>query len=119
MRPERYLVEVEHEEETLSCARAVEVLLQSGSHFLTHADWGCKDGEHKAWLVVEAESREEVLLVVPPAFRSRAKARRLNSFSLEKVEDILRYHVPSGPSPQARAGEGGHAPNSAGLSASR
>jgi len=46
----RFLIEVPHEEETVACARAVKVFLDSGSHFLTHADWGCKDGEHKAWL---------------------------------------------------------------------
>jgi len=44
----RFLIEVPHEEETVACARAVKIFLESGSHFLTQADWGCKDGEHEA-----------------------------------------------------------------------
>ena len=55
----RFLIEVPHEAEKVACARAVQVLLKTGSHFLTHADWGCKDGEHKAWLAVDVDSKDE------------------------------------------------------------
>jgi len=41
----RFLIEVPHEAERVVCARVVEVFLKTGSHFLTHADWGCMDGE--------------------------------------------------------------------------
>jgi hypothetical protein len=40
----RFLIEVQHEEEAVACARAAQVLLRTGSHFLTHAEFGCKDG---------------------------------------------------------------------------
>ena len=36
----RFLIEVPHEAERVACARVVEVFLKTGSHFLTHADWG-------------------------------------------------------------------------------
>lgn len=36
----RFLIEVPHEPEAVACARAVEIFLRTGSHFLTHADWG-------------------------------------------------------------------------------
>jgi hypothetical protein len=36
----RFLIEVPHEAEKIACARAVRVLLQAGSHYLTHADIG-------------------------------------------------------------------------------
>lgn len=42
----RFLIEVSHESGLVSCARAVNVLLQTGSHFLTHADFGGQDGVH-------------------------------------------------------------------------
>ena len=45
----RFLIEVPHDADVRACTRAVEVLLRTGSHFLTHADWGCKDNEHKAF----------------------------------------------------------------------
>jgi hypothetical protein len=90
----RFLIEVPHEANTVTCARAVEVFLKSGSHFLTHADWGCRDGEHKAWIVVEVDSRDAARGILPPAFRSQAKIVQLNAFSMEEVEDILRQHKP-------------------------
>jgi len=50
---EKYLIEVPHEATKAACVNAVRVFLQTGSHFLANADWGCHDGEHKAWLLVE------------------------------------------------------------------
>jgi hypothetical protein len=90
----RFLIEVPHEASQVPCARAVEVFLKSGSHFLTHADWGCRDGEHKAWIVVEVDSRDEARGILPPAFRSQAKIVQLNAFSMKEIEDILRQHKP-------------------------
>ena len=90
----RFLIEVPHEPNPVPCARAVEVFLKSGSHFLTHADWGCRDGEHKAWMVVEVGSRDEARGILPPAFRSQARIVQLNAFSMKEVEDILSQHAP-------------------------
>jgi len=92
---ERYLIEVPHEPEVQACARAVHVFLASGSHLLTHADWGCLDGVHSAWLIVEAESKDEARYTVPPAFRADAKVVGLNKFSMEQIECILSHHVES------------------------
>jgi hypothetical protein len=88
----RFLIEVPHEATTLSCVRAVQSLLKSGSHFLTHADWGCKDGEHKAWIIVEVGSKEEARAIVPPEFRSQTRVVQLNAFSLAEMDDIMRQH---------------------------
>ncbi|NIV38398.1 MAG: hypothetical protein GWN58_55960, partial [Anaerolineae bacterium] len=53
----KFLIEVPHGSEEIACLRAVQTFLQTGSHFLMNADWGCSDGEHKAWLMLETESR--------------------------------------------------------------
>ena len=90
----RFLIEVPHEATPVACARAVEALLKTGSHFLTRADWGCKDGEHKAWIIVEVDNKDAARAIVPPAFRSQAKVVQLNAFSLQEIEDILRQHKP-------------------------
>jgi len=88
----RFLIEVPHEATTVACLRAVETILKSGSHFLTRADWGCLDGEHKAWIIVDVESKDQARAIVPPAFRAQAKITRLNSFALSEVEDLMRQH---------------------------
>jgi hypothetical protein len=88
----RFLIEVPHSADTLECARAVELFLRTGSHFLTRADWGCKDGEHKAWITVELDSREEARNIIPAPYRAAARIVQLNEFTLQEIEDVLRLH---------------------------
>ena len=59
----RFLIEIPHEAEKTACLRAVKVLQETGSHFLTHADYGCLDGEHKAWIIVDVDSKNEARMI--------------------------------------------------------
>ena len=81
----RFLIEVSHDPGPAECTQAIKVLLRSGSHFLTHADWGCKDGEHKAWMILELDSKQEALQIVPSDFRARTRVILLHAFTLEQV----------------------------------
>jgi len=91
---ERFLVQVPHDPDPLACAKVVAVFLRTGSHYLAGADWGCADGDHTAWMIVDADSKEEARQVVPPAFRSEARVVKLNKFKLEEIERIMRDHQP-------------------------
>lgn len=82
----KYLIEVHHEQDKLACEHAVSVFLRSGSHFLTNADWGCLDGEHKAWFIIEVDSKAQALQIVPPAFRKDTKVTQLNRFTTKDFE---------------------------------
>jgi hypothetical protein len=93
----RFLIEVPHPSDFKACTRAVEVFLRTGSHFLSNADWGCKDGEHKAWLIVEVDSREEARSIVPADYRGDAKVVALNHFSLRDIERARPMHQPEAP----------------------
>jgi hypothetical protein len=88
----RYLIEVPHEAEEIACARAAKTLLETGSHFLTHADFGCNDGEHKAWIIVDVENKEAARAILPTDSRTQAKIVQLSKFSLEEIDKILKYH---------------------------
>jgi hypothetical protein len=88
----KFMIEVPHGSDKTECLNSVSIFLSSGSHFLTHADWGCMDGEHKAWFTLEANSKAEALQVVPPAYRHNAKISQLNSFSLDAVQELLKKH---------------------------
>jgi len=88
----KYLIEIPHGSDKVECLHSVAILLSSGSHFLTHADWGCLDGVHKAWFFMEAESKDDALRIVPPAYRKDTKISQLNKFSLEEVEELLKHH---------------------------
>ena len=88
----RYMIEVSHEAEPVACAKVVRLFLASGSHLLTHADWGCMDGDHRAWIIVDVTDKKEAMAIVPPALRSEARIIGLNQFSLSQVDEIMRRH---------------------------
>ena len=88
----RFLIELPHGDTFSDCAQAVDAFLRTGSHFLTHADWGCKDGDHRAWVVLEVENREEARNVIPPALQGHAKIVQLNTFTRTELDDLLRRH---------------------------
>lgn len=77
----RFLIEVGHDGEAIACSRAQQVFLASGSHYLTHADWGCKDGVHTAWIILDMESKEQARALLPPADRRGARIVALTTFS--------------------------------------
>ena len=88
----KFLIEVAHEPERVACARVVDIFFKTGSHFLTHADWGCKDGKHKTWIIAEFTSKEEAYSILPPPLRPQAKIVQLNCFASEEIEAILLQH---------------------------
>jgi len=89
---QRFLIEVPHEEDTVACARAVELLLKTGSHYLTNADFGCMDGDHRAWIIVECEDKAEARSMLPTEYRAQARITGLNKFSLDRIQALLRKH---------------------------
>jgi hypothetical protein len=89
---EKYLIEVPHQPNKTACLYAIRIFLETGSHFLAQADWGCLDGDHKAWLIVEAENKDEVLQIIPQAFRANAKIVKLHTFTREERELIENTH---------------------------
>jgi hypothetical protein len=88
----RFLIEVPHEADFAACTKAVEVFLRTGSHFLTHADWGCTDGEHKAWIIADVDSKDEARNIVPADFRLKARVVGLNTFTMTQIEEMRRSH---------------------------
>jgi hypothetical protein len=88
----KFLIEVTHEADELACARVVKLFLSSGSHLLTHADWGCMDGDHRSWIIVDVADKHAAMAIVPPALRPTAHIIGLNQFSLDQIDAILKKH---------------------------
>jgi hypothetical protein len=82
---DRYLVISPHTAE--DCVRALQQIEATG--YITHFDWGCKDGDHTGWVIIEAESRTEALMVVPTAQRASARVIKLAKF---RPEDVRGAH---------------------------
>jgi len=91
----KFMIEVPHGPDHVHCDRAARIFLATGSHFLTHAEFGCDDGVHEAWLTVEVDTKEEALRILPPGLRANAKVIQLSKFSLAGLGDLLRSHLPA------------------------
>lgn len=89
----KFLIEVPHDSDKNACKKAVQIFLQTGSHFLTHAEWGCMDGEHKAWIIVDVDSKDEARMIIPSYFRHLAKITELTSFSMKDLVEPDQYHI--------------------------
>ena len=85
----RFLIEIAHEDEHAACVKALHALETYGSHFVTHADFGCADGVHAGWLIADFDSRAEAKQIVPPEFRAEARIVELSQFTREKIAAML------------------------------
>jgi 2-keto-3-deoxy-L-rhamnonate aldolase RhmA len=83
---ERFLVIAPHT--AAECKQALAQVLAVG--FITHFDWGCMDGEHTGWAILEAENAKEAMLAVPPTQRQSASVVRLTRFSPSEIEAMHR-----------------------------
>jgi hypothetical protein len=88
----KFLIEVPHEAEVVACAKVVKIFLTSGSHFLTNAEWGCADGDHHCWMIVDVKDKREALGIVPPGMRAGTRIVGLNRFTMNEIDEIFRRH---------------------------
>ena len=90
----KFLIEVPHGDDRISCQRKAKIFRASGSHFITHADWGCSDGDHKAWMIVEIESKKAALQILPYIYRTRAKVTQIMKFTRNEIQmGVSNYHA--------------------------
>jgi len=54
--------------------------------------WGCLDGDHTAWMIVDVDTRQEARAIVPPAFQRRARIVALNRFSIDDIDALMLQH---------------------------
>lgn len=83
---DRYLVISAHTEE--DCKMAVKHFMKYHASFLTHFEWGCHDGDHHAYAIIEADSHENAKMSVPPIFREKSTVIKLVHFKPDQFEDI-------------------------------
>lgn len=81
---DRYMVESPHNHG--NCTLVIKEVHAMG--YLHHFDWGCEDGVHIGWAVLEADSHEEALMVVPSLVRGEARAVRLVKYGSKVVSEM-------------------------------
>lgn len=80
----RYLVISPHTPE--ECMKALDSVSAMGSNTLKMYDWGCKNNDHTGYFVINAKTEQEALANVPTDLRDRAKAMKLNKFSMDEIK---------------------------------
>jgi len=78
----RYLIESQHTD--ANCEQVVQDVFAAG--YLHHFEWGCKDHDHTAWAIVEAENPEHARQLVPWYLRDKACIVQLVKFDMADQE---------------------------------
>ena len=90
----RFMIEIPHGEDPKACNQAIQTFLNTDSYFLYNANWGCKDGQHKAWLTLDVDTKAHARNILPRIYRRQAKIIKLVKFSIEDPEDNSATHNP-------------------------
>ncbi len=80
-----YLIEIPHSENSFECKQVIRLFVESGSHLLANAHWGCKSGVHKSWFISDFDSRDQALQIIPPFLRHTANIIELTTFTKKDI----------------------------------
>ena len=86
---EKYLIEIKNGGDRASCLRSIQSFLSSRSHYVTSAEWGCLEGERKAWLIIKTGNSADALRIIPAAYRQHAKITRLHKFKGKEIDKAI------------------------------
>ncbi len=82
---DRYLIESPHEAQ--ECKKLLKDMLANG--YLHHFEWGCPEGTHVGWAIIEAESAAQAFLAVPPLVRHKARVVKLKRY---EESEVMSWH---------------------------
>jgi hypothetical protein len=85
----KYLIEVKHGGDKNSCLLAIQSFLASRSHYVSSVEWGCLEGERKAWLIIKTENKETALRILPAAYRQNAKITEIHKLTLKEIDQAV------------------------------
>jgi len=78
---DKYMIETPHE--AVDCRMVLHQLHSQG--YLYNFDWGCADGVHCGWAIVEAENGEQARMIVPSIIRKDARVVRVIKFDMDEA----------------------------------
>lgn len=75
---DRYLIETPHTAE--DCHKLLEQISAAG--YLHHFDWGCADGTHCGWAIIETDNPAHAAQIVPWIVREKARIVKLTKYDV-------------------------------------
>lgn len=83
---QQYLIELPHTKET--CIKALNDIKDLGEDRLEMWSFGCAEGNHTGYALVDADSVSEALEFVPEEERNKAKIHKLVKMTPEEIEEM-------------------------------
>ncbi len=84
---DRYMIESPHD--SSECDSVFRQLAAAG--YLHNFDWGCKDGVHCGWAIVETDSLAHASQIVPWPLRSKARIVKLVKFEDQDIHQDVHH----------------------------
>ncbi len=82
----KYLVVTPHQPE--ECLDVLDDLSTKDKKLLSQIEWGCTDGDHTGYLLVDADSKDAAIKKLPEKERAKAKAIKMAKFTPEQIKAI-------------------------------
>jgi hypothetical protein len=82
----RYLITSGHAPD--ECLRAMDEELAKGSAVLDKFVYGCREGDHTGYAIVEAKSRSDALALVPDFLQDNACVAKVDKFTPGEVRSL-------------------------------
>jgi hypothetical protein len=82
----RYIIESPHTKE--ECLRALDEELEKGKDILGKFDYGCKAGDHTAYAIVDANSKNDALKLVPTFLQNKARVVEVDKITPEMIRSF-------------------------------
>jgi hypothetical protein len=82
----KYLIQSPHTKE--ECLRELDELSAKGQKTLGQFFWGCSQGDHTGYAIVDAKSAVEAKRLVPDFISSKARVIELVQFSTEQIRSM-------------------------------
>ena len=81
---DKYIIETPHS--SVNCQMLINQLHNQG--YLYNFEWGCADGVHCGWAIVEAESEEQARMIVPSVVRKNARVVKIQKYDVNEAGEI-------------------------------
>jgi hypothetical protein len=82
----RYIIESPHTKE--ECLRALDEELAKGKDILGKFDYGCRAGDHTAYAIVDANSKDDALKLVPTFLQNKARVVEVDKITPEMIRSF-------------------------------
>jgi hypothetical protein len=82
----RYMIESPHKPE--ECLKALDEELEKGTDVLGRFDYGCKAGDHTAYAIVDAKTKDDALKLVPTFLQSSARIVEVGKITPDMIRSF-------------------------------